>query len=77
MKGYQEFNPIQKLVSSLGELPSFEAIQQARDLPKSKETEAIRDKERMAYASKKIKERKIMLGLIKEDSVPELVKPKT
>ena len=75
MKGYQEFNPIQKLVSSLGELPSFEAIQQARDLPKSKETEAIRDKERMAYASKKIKERKIMLGLIKEDSVPELDKP--
>ena len=58
-------------MSSLGELPSFEAIQQARDLPKSKETEAIRDKERMAYASKKIKERKIMLGLIKEDSVPE------
>ena len=34
MKGYQAFNPIQKLVSSLGDLPSFEAIEQARRLPK-------------------------------------------
>lgn len=70
MKGYQEFNPVSKLVRKLGEIPSFEAIEEARRLPKSKETEAIREKERRDYAAKKIRERKILLGLISNDPDP-------
>lgn len=44
-------------------------------MPNSKVTESIREKERRAYAAKKIRERKIKLGLIIEETLPEVVKP--
>lgn len=58
---------MKKLVMDLGDIPSFEAILKARKLPNQKVVDAIRLKESREFAAKKIKERKIKLGLIQED----------
>ena len=55
---YLEVNPTSKLLSEIADIPSFKAIESARNLPNSKELEKIRAKDRKDYYERKRREQR-------------------